>query len=549
MPKTVCITSIKDKEWDISSQRESVLRVLASKSRLSRSEVRDACAELGIKSALFYRLRRRYRSDERVSSLLPKKSGRIKGSLHLPAEIEAIIQSSIQEFYLTRQKPRISKLMREIASRAGRRGLKPPSRWSVEQRIKTRNLSEVLQKRHGSKVAREKTQPVIGNLTAVRPLQVVEIDHTKVDVFVVDEKHRQPIGRPWLTLLVDVCTRMVAGYYLSLDPPSSTSVALALQQAVLPKNEWLADRGISAPWPVSGLPEVLHMDNGKEFHSQALRRGAEEYGIRLVHRPVARPHYGGHIERLIGTMMGDVNLLSGTTFSNIDERGDYDPERHATKTLRELDQWFAINVVGRYHQTIHRALQRPPIAVWEEHAGTAGTALRQPKSAESFYRDFLPIVERKVTREGVSLFNIKYWDSVLSVWAGMTDRRFFVRYDPRDLSVIFLLSPEGNYLPIRCRDLSRPPITLWEHSLACKKLREQGRREVNEQIIFDAVEAQRMLAEEAAARTKSVRRHQQRTIDALVQRQPRRQANLIEAASVAEEQGGDIQPYEIEEWE
>ena len=52
--------------------------------------------------------------------------------------------------------------------------------------------------------------------------------------------------------------------------------------------------------------------------------GAEEYGIELIHRPVATPHYGGHIERLIGTMMGAVHLLPGTTFSDIGERGGYD---------------------------------------------------------------------------------------------------------------------------------------------------------------------------------------------------------------------------------
>ena len=91
------------------------------------------------------------------------------------------------------------------------------------------------------------------------------------------------------------------------------------------------------------------MDNGKEFHAKALKRGADEYGMKLFYRPVATPHYGGHIERLIGTMMGEVHLLPGTTFSDIIERGAYDPERHATMTLKELDHWLAIQIVGRYH--------------------------------------------------------------------------------------------------------------------------------------------------------------------------------------------------------
>ena len=73
-----------------------------------------------------------------------------------------------------------------------------------------------------------------------------------------------------------------------------------------------------------------------------LQRGAEEYGIALIHRPVATPHYGGHIERLIGTMMGAVHLLPGTTFGDIELRGDYDSLANRAMTLDELEQWLAL---------------------------------------------------------------------------------------------------------------------------------------------------------------------------------------------------------------
>ena len=51
-----------------------------------------------------------------------------------------------------------------------------------------------------------------------------------------------------------------------------------------------------------GIPERLHLDNAREFRSEALKRGCEQYGIAIDYRPVRTPHYGGHIERLIGTM-------------------------------------------------------------------------------------------------------------------------------------------------------------------------------------------------------------------------------------------------------
>jgi putative transposase len=56
---------------------------------------------------------------------------------------------------------------------------------------------------------------------------------------VVSELDRKPIGRPWLTLVIDVASRMIAGFHLSLDSPSSASVALAISHAVLPKQKFL----------------------------------------------------------------------------------------------------------------------------------------------------------------------------------------------------------------------------------------------------------------------------------------------------------------------
>ena len=85
-------------------------------------------------------------------------------------------------------------------------------------------------------------------------------------------------------------------------------MALALVQAILPKDLWLADRELEVPWPMWGIPESLQLDNAPEFHSRALIRGAQEYGIRIDYRPPASPHFGGHIERLIGTTMGAVHV-------------------------------------------------------------------------------------------------------------------------------------------------------------------------------------------------------------------------------------------------
>ncbi|MCZ4077340.1 hypothetical protein O1W68_05240 [Rhodococcus sp. H36-A4] len=64
----------------------------------------------------------------------------------------------------------------------------------------------------------------------------------------------------------------------------------------------------------------------------------EQHGIDLGYRPLARPHYCGIVERILGTVMTQVHELHGTTFSNPTERGSYDSKGTAGLTLRELER-------------------------------------------------------------------------------------------------------------------------------------------------------------------------------------------------------------------
>lgn len=277
-----------------------------------------------------------------TSSLVSRPSGTRNGTNRLSTDVDVVIAEAIQGFYKSDQKPNTNQLYKEVERRCRLRNLRVPAWRTIRRRIDAMDPAEITAGREGAKVARGKFKPVPGRYHAERAFEVVQIDHTLVDVIVVDRQSRQPLQRPWLTLAIDVASRMVAGFYLTLEPPSVLTVSLAIQHLVLPKEDLLADLDIKADWPAAGLPETIHIDNAKEFRSRALKRGAEEHGIALKHRPVAVPHYGGHIERLIGTMMGAVHLLPGTTFSNIQDRGDYDSAVHATMTLDELERWVTL---------------------------------------------------------------------------------------------------------------------------------------------------------------------------------------------------------------
>lgn len=64
------------------------------------------------------------------------------------------------------------------------------------------------------------------------PLDIIQIDHTKVDVMVVDKETRQSIGRPYITVAIDIFSRMIYGFYISLEAPSYFSVGQCLLNAI-----------------------------------------------------------------------------------------------------------------------------------------------------------------------------------------------------------------------------------------------------------------------------------------------------------------------------
>ncbi len=541
-------------DWHKARRRFEVIRVLAKSPERTRSDAEAAAQALGCSATVVYRLLTRYLADPRLTSLLPGRRGRRHGQLLLLAEVDEVVQATIDEFYLIRQRPRVSDLVTEVQRRCRTLGLPKPSRKAINLRIGQRASVEVLAKRSGRKAARDRFGPATGTLTAPWPLALIQIDHTLVDVIAVDSTTRQPIQRPWLTIAIDVHSRCVAGFHLTLEPPSATSVALCIAHAVLPKEGWLMARGVAGDWPVQGLIERLHLDNAKEFHSEALKRGCEQYGIAVDYRPVRTPHYGGHIERLIGTMMGKVHLLPGTTFSDVRAKGDWKPEDTAALTLDEIERWLTHAIVGVYHHNLHRGIGTTPVAAWERGILGDGqvsgrgmpTAVSDPRR---FLIDFLPMERRLVRREGVFLHSIGYWADVLRTWIGEREQ-MIVRYDPRDLSRVHLLAPDGRYYDLSYRDLRRPAISLWEHRLALKRLREEGRAEIDEEAIFAAIDAMRGIAERASAESKTARRQRERRLrlDGVV-RERRPVASAVEPAAPIEPLPTDQRLFKnVEEW-
>ncbi|WP_149789486.1 Mu transposase C-terminal domain-containing protein [Lutimaribacter pacificus] len=472
------------------------------------SGVNDAVWELGVSRATVWRwIRRLAEEGGRTSALAPRKRGRPAGTTLISGKVEAVIEEHLRRYYLRRERSSLSRVVTEIRSVCWQQGLQPPTRRTVQRRLDAMDAREVAKAREGAKAARQKFAPATGENKASQPLEIVQIDHTPADIILVDSFERQPIGRPWVTLAIDVATRMVTGYYASLEAPSRLSVALCLTQAVAPKAELLAELACNTPWPAQGKPHSIHVDNGHDFRSRAFRSACTEWGIDLVYRPPGSPHFGGHIERLIGTMMGAVHLLPGTTQSSVAAKGDYDAEGMATMTLSEFDRWFALEIC-RYNNRIHSSLGCTPVAKWEALSEEMMGDI--PFEMEAFRVSFLPSELRKVRRDGIHLFQIRYWSDALAGHIGRGDGKVVVRYDPRDISMIWVELDDSRYVEARYRNLEIPPVSLWEYRETMRKARALGKSGSNELVLAELIRQQRQVEAESRGLTKAERRSRER---------------------------------------
>lgn len=330
---------------DKANERERLIaRVLRPLGRgpLSHVQAERAAQLLGLHWTSIYRLRKRFLAEnELTSSLLRRPQGRKTGHRRLPSE--EIVDAVLREWLPLQRQPAHPTLdvHTEIRKRCHKLSIPAPSRNTLSRRLRSLH--------HAQAAALEfdpSAQIAPGSFEAKRVLDVVQIDHTQADVFVVDRFSRRNIGRPWLSLAIDVASRCVVGFFLGMERPSAATVALVISRVVLDKQPWLAHLGLELTWPMHGIPRMLHLDNAAEFHSRALRLGCTEYGVELCYRPVGRPHFGGHIERLNRTLMQRLKGLPGATGNSTVGRKLRKPEVTASMTLHELERWLGAAKTG-----------------------------------------------------------------------------------------------------------------------------------------------------------------------------------------------------------
>jgi len=521
-PVQIDLNAIDSEAWDEAIERYKALRPLVGKQKRVRNDLKNAADILLVSVATAYRYLDRIERYGTITCLL-RKTRSDRGNKKLAPEIEKILKEVITSEYLTSLKRSPTKTLTEVERRCRNANLSAPCKATLLRRINDILPEERERMRNGRNAALDH-RAIRGSLPGVDRLHAIwQIDHTKVDIILVDEKDRIPIGRPWITVAIDVFSRMVVGWYISFDPPGALATGICISNAILPKDAWLAKRGVDYPWPCQGKPRIIQSDNAKEFRGNMLKMACNEHDFDMTFRKVKKPNYGAHIERLLGTLLTEIHSLDGTTFSNPQQKGEYDPEESATMTLDEFEHWLTNLILGIYHHRKHAALDCPPIKRYRD--GIVGDENRPgvgmlPIAAdpEKLRIDFLPYEKRTIQPYGVILDYIQYHDPVLDKWIGALDpdtrklkRKFIFRRDPRNISTLIFWDPDARrYYSIPYRDARRPAISLWELRAIQQYLSEKGKTDIDEDMIFSALNEMRQIEEKSRELTRKQRMDQER---------------------------------------
>ena len=441
-------------------------------------------------------------------------------------ELNHIIKQAIHAKYLTSLKPSIAKTILEVKVECFKRKIEPPHDNTIRYRIEALNAYEVTKARYGKKAAKDKYEASAGTFpNADYPLAYVQIDHTPLDIEIVDEQYRETIGKAYLTLAIDVFSRMIVGYYLSLEAPSATSVAMCISSAIISKKRKLLELDVDGEWDIEGIMDSVHSDNGSDFRTNHLHKACLKYDINWEYRPIGGAKYGGHIERLLGIVNLEMHVLDGTTKSNIFEKGTYDSAKNACLTLRELEHYIVYWIVNVYHKSKHSILEVPPQQMWEEGIwGTkfkVGTGLKERVADEAtLFLDFAPEFESTIQRTGVKKDKLFYFADCLRPWINAIDstddekkrkRKFIFKRDPRDISMIWFYEPNTNtYFKVPTAKREIPSIGLHEYRQVQAYLNSERLDTVDQDAIYRAIIYLREKVDQAVTLTKKQRRMNQR---------------------------------------
>lgn len=374
---------------------------------------------------------------------------------NLGEESERFLQDFIDDNYAINTRPSAASAHRkyEVVAEAenkrriefGKPALAITSERTLRRRISDRPKEEMMTARVGRQATRAHYRMIKGHLHADHPLDVAEIDHTPMNLIVIDDRGNIPLGRPWLTAIKDRRTGVLLGFYVSFQQTGLNAIFGALKHSLsshhLAYEMWPE---LENPWPF-GRAHHYFSDRGADFMSLQYRSAITSLGSFYEYAERRSPWLKASVERFFLTLEQTFfECTPGRTFPSYDLLGDYNPHKEAVirfSTLVFLLHKWAVD----YHNVfVNERKQASPIDLWNE-----GIEIAPPSYHAS--TDELNVMLGKhqsgvLSQEGIRLNWMTYANDQLRELMGDLGKGYRVNYtvNSEDLGEIYALDPRTN---------------------------------------------------------------------------------------------------------
>lgn len=336
----------------------------------------------------------------------------------------------------------------------------------------------------------------------LRPLELfwlVEGDTHDLDVETVDQ-NGQLIGRPYLTVLLEVRTRMIVGWDISYNPPSTEKTMRAVKHSLMSDN------------PYAGLARRYRLDNGSEFANARLKSVLQDLGSDVTYCEPGNPDQKPHVESFFKTWTTSIaHCMDGTTFSG---PTPYDSEANATLTLDDVKRNFQVWIDTVYHPGFHNGLAKSPKEAWEEDQ-SQGLAFEPKKYSEEDLDRHLLCVAYIVPNNGRLRFRGLAWTgpavSYLATQRSGKPKPLRLLYDICELGKAWVCAPDASsklYEVMAVDSDYQKGLTMHLHEMIKARLRTRKQSSSSYRLAREA--RVQILRELASASTKTQWKHRKR---------------------------------------
>ncbi|WP_180104101.1 Mu transposase C-terminal domain-containing protein [Acinetobacter sp. YH12134] len=356
-------------------------------------------------------------------------------SLRFSPDVVAILKKGIFEIFLKPAERRSAKDVEAyVVSQMLEKGIysRPPTIRTIQRHIKALDQYDIVRSKKGIRVANKKFKAAGEERNSPFLLSIIEIDSHLLDVIVLDDHTFEVIGRPTLTCGIDVFSKCIVGWHLSILPPNSNNTLCLLKDMFTRPHRNLP----------GGIPSSIIPDNGVEFKNNALSSICENRKITIIPSQKHTPDDKPHIENFFRTFTFSFSQkLKGTTFSNATFRGEYNSKKRASLTFSNLRDFIHEWIECIYHQSKHSGIDnRIPLALWNETIKMFPVLSMSEQEMDILAR--IP-KKRKVNNGRIHFSHLTYYSHVLTN-ENYDNKTVIILVDETNLERIYIRNPKEN---------------------------------------------------------------------------------------------------------